>query len=73
MRQSSNNAKSTVFRGAFAELYNDIIDELTQRLLLGRCKQNLFVNKVASFNDVIQLYSTRAAVSKYNYNKIRDL
>jgi hypothetical protein len=73
MRQGSNNARSAVFRSAFIELYNNTVGKLTWRLLLSRCTQNLSADKVASFNDVIRLYSTRAAVSKYNHNRIRDL
>ena len=72
MRQGSNNTKSAIFRSAFAKLRNNTIGKLTWRLLLTKYKQNLFTNKVASFDNVIQLYSTRAVVGKYNYNRIRD-
>ena len=72
MRQGSNNTGSATFRNTLAELYNNTIGESTWRLLLTRYKQNLPTNKVASFNNVIQLYGTRAVVSKYNYNRIRD-
>ena len=73
MRQDSNNAGSTAFRNALAKLRNDTVGESIWRLLLTRYKQNLPTNEVASFDDVIRLYSTRAAVGKYNYDRIRDL
>ena len=73
MRQGSDDAKSTIFKSALAELYNDTVGELTWRLLLSRYKQNFSANEIASFNNAIKLYKTRAAVSKYNYNRIRDL
>ena len=53
MRQGGNNARSAVFRSALAELRNNTIGELTWRLLLSRCKQNLPADKVASFNNII--------------------
>jgi ATP-dependent DNA helicase PIF1 len=40
---------------------------------LSRCKQNLSADEIAGFDNAIQLYSTRAAVKKYNHSKIRDL
>ena len=73
MQQGGDNTESATFRNTLTELHNDTINKLTWRLLLTKYKQNLPANKVASFNNVIQLYSTRAAVSKYNYNRIRDL
>ena len=73
MRQGSDDAESTAFRSTLVELRNDTVGESTWRLLLSRCKQNLPVDEVASFNNVIQLYSTRAAVNKYNHDRIRDL
>ena len=73
MQQGSDDTESTIFRSALAELYNDTIGESTWRLLLTKYKQNLPINKVASFDDAIQLYSTRTAVGKYNYNRIKDL
>ena len=66
IRQGGNNAKSSVFRTALMELYNTSISDLTQKLLLTRYKQGLSTNKVAGFNNAIQLYSTRATVGKYN-------
>ena len=73
IRQGGNDARSAVFRNALVELCNNTVDKSTWRLLLTRCKQNLPADKVASFNDVIRLYGTRAVVGKYNYNRIRDL
>ena len=72
MQQSGNDTKSAAFRSALAELCNNSVSKLTWRLLLTKCKQNLPVNKVASFNNAIQLYGTRAAVNKYNHNRIKD-
>ena len=73
MRQGGNNTKSTTFRSALAELCNDTVGESTWRLFLSRYKQNLFVDEIASFNNAIWLYGTKAAVSKYNYDRIKDL
>ena len=73
MRQGGNDTKSATFRSTLTELYNNTVGKSTWRLLLTKYKQNLPTNKVASFNNVIQLYSTRAAVGKYNYDKIKDL
>ena len=73
MRQGSNNTKNTTFRSALAELYNNTIGKSTWRLLLSRYKQNLPANKIASFDNTIRLYKTKATVNKYNYNRIRDL
>ena len=66
MRQGGNNTKSFIFRTALIELYNNSISDLTQKLLLTKYKQGLFINKITGFNNVIQLYSIYAAVSKYN-------
>jgi len=73
MRQGNNNAKSFVFRTALTELYSDSISNSTWKLLLTRYKQGLSTNKVASFNNAIRLYGTRAAVGKYNTIRLRDL
>ena len=73
MRQGGDNAESSAFRSALAELRNNTVSDLTQRLLLTRYKQNLTTNKVIKFNNVIRLYSIRAAVGKYNSNQLRDL
>ena len=73
MRQGGDDAGSTAFRSALAELRNDTVGESTWRLLLSRCKQNLPADEIASFNNAIRLYGTRAAVSKYNHDRIRDL
>ena len=61
------------FRSALTELYSDIMGDLTQRLFLIKYKQNLAPDTVAKFNNIIQLYSTRAIVGKYNYNQLQDL
>ena len=73
MRQGGNNAKSSIFRTALIELYSNSISKLTQKLLLTRYKQGLSTNKVIGFNDAIRLYSTRAAIGKYNTTRLRDL
>ena len=73
MWQGSNNAKSSIFRTALAELYSDSISDLTWKLLLTKYKQGLSTNKIAGFNNVIQLYSTRTTVGKYNTTQLRDL
>ena len=73
MRQGSNNAKSSIFRTALIELRSNSISDLTQKLLLTRCKQGLSTNKVAGFDDVIRLYGTRAAIGKYNTTQLRNL
>ena len=53
MRQSGDDIRSIIFRNALVELYNNTVGELTWRLFLNRYKQNLFINKVASINNVI--------------------
>ena len=73
MRQGGNNAKSSIFRTALIELYSNSISNLTQKLLLTRYKQGLSTNKVTGFNNVIRLYSIRAAIGKYNTIQLRDL
>ena len=73
MRQGGNNTKSSTFRTTLIELYSDSISDLTQKLLLTKCKQGLSTNEVAGFNNVIQLYSTRTAVSKYNTTQLCNL
>jgi len=73
MWQGGNNAKSSAFRTALIELCSDSVSESTWKLLLTRCKQGLSTNKVAGFDDAIWLYSTRAAVGKYNTTQLRDL
>ena len=55
------------------ELRNDSVSNLTQRLLLTRCKQGLPTNKVTGFDNTIWLYSIRAAIGKYNTTWLRDL
>ena len=72
MWQGGDNIKSFVFRTAFAELYSDSVSDLTWKLLLTKCKQGLSTNKVTGFNNAIRLYSTRAAVGKYNIIWLRD-
>ena len=71
--QGGNNAKSSAFRTALAELRSNFISDLTQKLLLTRYKQSLCTNKVIGFDNVIRLYSTRATIGKYNTNWLRDL
>ena len=66
MWQGGNDTKSFVFRTALVELYSDSISNSTWKLFLTKYKQGLFTNEVAGFNNAIWLYSTRAAVSKYN-------
>jgi len=66
MRQGGDNAKSSAFRTALAELRSNSVSELTWKLLLTRCKQGLSTNKVTGFDDAIWLYGTRATVGKYN-------
>ena len=73
MRQGSNNAKSSAFRTALIELYSNFVSKSTWKLLLTKYKQGLSTNKVTGFNNTIQLYSTRAAVGKYNTTQLRDL
>ena len=55
------------------ELYNNSISNLTQKLLLTKYKQGLFTNKVAGFNNIIQLYSTHTAINKYNTIQLYNL
>ena len=73
MRQGGNNAKSSIFRTALIELRSNSISDSTQKLLLTRCKQGLSTNKVSGFNNATRLYSTRAAIGKYNTIRLRDL
>ena len=73
MRQGGNNPKSSVFRTALIELRSNSISNLTQKLLLTRYKQGLSTNKVAGFNNIIRLYSTRAAINKYNTTQLYNL
>ena len=73
MRQGGNNTKSSIFRTALIELYSNSISKLTQKLLLTRYKQGLSTNKVIGFNNVIRLYSIRAAIGKYNTTQLRNL
>ena len=73
MRQGGNNAKSSIFRTALIELYSNSISNSTQKLLLTRYKQGLSTNKVTGFNNIIRLYSIRAAIGKYNTIRLRDL
>ena len=73
MRQGGNNTKSSIFRTALIELCSNSISNLTQKLLLTRYKQDLSTNKVTGFNNVIRLYSIRAAIGKYNTIRLRDL
>ena len=73
MQQGGNNAKSSIFRTALIELYSNSISNSTQKLLLTRYKQGLSTNKVAGFNNVIRLYSTRATIGKYNTTRLYDL
>ena len=73
MHQGGNNTKSATFKSIFVKLCNNTIGKSTWRLLLTKCKQNLPANKIASFDNTIWLFGTRAAVGKYNYNRIRDL
>ncbi len=73
MRQGGNDAKSSAFRTALVELRSDSISDLTWKLLLTRCKQGLSTDKVMGFNNAIRLYSTCAAIGKYNTIWIRDL
>ena len=73
MRQGGNNTKSFIFRTALVKLHSNSVNDLTQKFFLTRYKQGLSTNKVAGFNNAIQLYSTRAAVSKYNITQLRDL
>jgi ATP-dependent exoDNAse (exonuclease V) alpha subunit len=49
------------------------VSDSTWKLLLTRCQQSLSIDEVASFNDAIRLYNTRAAVGKYNAIRLRDL
>ena len=55
------------------ELRSDSVSDSTQKLLLTRYKQGLSTNKVADFNNIIRLYSTRAAIGKYNTIWLCDL
>ena len=73
MQQGGNDAKSSAFRTALVELCSDSINNLTQKLLLTRCKQSLSTNKVAGFDNTIQLYSTHAAIGKYNTTWLYNL
>src|SRR6266571_2870400 len=73
MRQGGNNAKSFVFRTALTKLYSDFVNNSTWKLLLTKYKQGLSTNKIADFNNTIQLYNTRVAVGKYNINRLHNL
>ena len=73
MRQGGDDAESSAFRTALAELRSDSVSDSTWKLLLTRCKQGLSADEVASFDNAIRLYGTRAAVGKYNTNRLRDL
>ncbi len=73
MWQGGDDAESSAFRTAFVELHSDSINDLTWKLLLTRYKQGLSTNKVTGFNNAIRLYSTHAAVGKYNTIQLRDL
>ena len=73
MWQGGDDAESFAFRTAFVELYSDSVSDLTWKLLLTKCKQGLSTNKVAGFNNAIRLYSTCAAIGKYNTIWLRDL
>ena len=66
MQQSGNNAKSFAFKTALAKLCSDFVNNLTWKLLLTKCKQGLFTDEIAGFNNAIWLYGTCAAVNKYN-------
>ena len=55
------------------ELYSNSVSNLTWKLLLTRYKQGLSTNKVVGFNNAIRLYSTCAAVGKYNTIWLCDL
>ena len=65
--------KTLYFRTALTELYSDSISNSTQKLLLTKYQQGLSTDKVTGFNNTIQLYSTRATVSKYNTTQLRNL
>ena len=73
MRQGGDDAESSAFRTALAELRSDSVSDLTWKLLLTRYKQGLSTDEVAGFNNAIRLYGTRAAVGKYNTTQLRDL
>jgi len=73
MRQGGNNAKSFIFRTALTELRSNSVSNSTWKLLLTRYKQGLSTDKVISFNNTIRLYSTRAAIGKYNTIRLRNL
>ena len=73
MRQGGDDAESSAFRTALAELRSDSVSDSTWKLLLTRCKQGLSTNEVTGFDDAIRLYGTRAAVGKYNTIRLRDL
>ena len=73
MWQGGDDTKSFIFRTALIKLYSDSVSNLTQKLFLTKYKQGLSTNKVAGFNNVIQLYGTRAAISKYNTTQLYNL
>jgi ATP-dependent DNA helicase PIF1 len=73
IRQGGDDPESSAFRTALAELRSDSVSDSTWKLLLTRCQQSLSIDEVASFNDAIWLYNTRAAVGKYNAIRLRDL
>ena len=72
MRQGGNNAKSSAFRTALAELHSDSISDSTWKLLLTRCKQGLSTDEVTGFNNIIRLYGTCATIGKYNTIWLHD-
>ena len=49
MRQGGDDTTSFVFKTALIELRSDSMSDLTQKLLLTKCKQGLFINKVKGF------------------------
>jgi ATP-dependent DNA helicase PIF1 len=73
IRQGGDDPESSAFRTALVELRSDSVSDSTWNLLLTRCQQSLSIDEVASFNDAIWLYNTRAAVGKYNAIRLRDL
>ena len=73
MRQGGDNAESSTFRTALAELHSDSVSDSTQKLLLTRYKQGLPTNEVTGFDNAIRLYSTRATVGKYNTIRLYNL
>ena len=70
MRQGDNNTESFTFKTALVELYSDSVSDSTWKLLLTKYKQGLSTNKVAGFNNAIQLYSIYITVNKYNTTQL---